>query len=111
MSKFFIHRPVFAWVLAIIMMIAGGLAILQLPIAQYPTIAPPAVAISATYPGADAQTVQDTVTQVIEQNMNGIDNLLYMSSTSGYRPGSGSEQALSGNTAAAAGSAAAGYQR
>ncbi|GKJ87814.1 multidrug efflux RND transporter permease subunit [Klebsiella pneumoniae] len=82
MSKFFIHLPVFAWVLAIIMMIAGGLAILQLPIAQYPTIAPPAVAISATYPGADAQTVQDTVTQVIEQNMNGIDNLMYMSSTS-----------------------------
>ena len=82
MAKFFIHRPVFAWVLAIIMMIAGGLAILQLPIAQYPTIAPPAVAISATYPGADAQTVQDTVTQVIEQNMNGIDNLMYMSSTS-----------------------------
>ncbi|GKJ91277.1 multidrug efflux RND transporter permease subunit [Klebsiella variicola] len=82
MSKFFIHRPVFAWVLAIIMMIAGGLATLQLPIAQYPTIAPPAVAISATYPGADAQTVQDTVTQVIEQNMNGIDNLMYMSSTS-----------------------------
>ncbi|HBV2433468.1 TPA: efflux RND transporter permease subunit [Klebsiella pneumoniae] len=82
MSKFFIHRPVFAWVLAIIMMIAGGLAILQLPIAQYPTIAHPAVAISATYPGADAQTVQDTVTQVIEQNMNGIDNLMYMSSTS-----------------------------
>lgn len=82
MSKFFIHRPVFAWVLAIIMMIAGGLAIMQLPIAQYPTIAPPAVAISATYPGADAQTVQDTVTRVIEQNMNGIDNLMYMSSTS-----------------------------
>ena len=69
-------------VLAIIMMIAGGTAILQLPIAQYPTIAPPAVAISATYPGADAQTVQDTVTRVIEQNMNGIDNLMYMSSTS-----------------------------
>ena len=82
MSKFFIHRPVFAWVLAIIMMIAGGLAILQLPIAQYPTIAPPAVAISATYPGADAQTVQDTVTQVIEQNMTGLDNLMYMSSQS-----------------------------
>ena len=82
MSKFFIQRPIFAWVLAIIMMMAGGLAILQLPIAQYPTIAPPAVAVSATYPGADAQTVQDTVTQVIEQNMNGIDNLMYMSSTS-----------------------------
>jgi multidrug efflux pump len=82
MSRFFIQRPIFAWVLAIIMMMAGVLAILQLPIAQYPTIAPPAVAISATYPGADAQTVQDTVTQVIEQNMNGIDNLMYMSSTS-----------------------------
>ncbi|WP_285111671.1 efflux RND transporter permease subunit [Leclercia adecarboxylata] len=82
MANFFIQRPVFAWVLAIILMIAGGLAILKLPIAQYPTIAPPAVAISATYPGADAQTVQDTVTQVIEQNMNGIDNLMYMSSTS-----------------------------
>jgi multidrug efflux pump len=82
MSSFFIQRPIFAWVLAIILMMAGGLAILQLPIAQYPTIAPPAVAISATYPGADAQTVQDTVTQVIEQNMKGIDNLMYMSSTS-----------------------------
>ncbi len=82
MSKFFIHRPVFAWVLAIIMTIASGLAIMQLPVAQYPTIAPPAVAVSATYPGADAQTVQDTVTQVIEQNMNGIDNLMYMTSTS-----------------------------
>ncbi|KSU44795.1 multidrug transporter [Salmonella enterica subsp. enterica serovar Veneziana] len=63
-------------------MMAGALAIMQLPVAQYPTIAPPAVSISATYPGADAQTVQDTVTQVIEQNMNGIDNLMYMSSTS-----------------------------
>ncbi|EOI3458003.1 efflux RND transporter permease subunit [Cronobacter turicensis] len=82
MANFFIQRPIFAWVLAIIMMMAGALAILQLPIAQYPTIAPPAVAVSATYPGADAQTVQDTVTQVIEQNMNGIDNLMYMSSTS-----------------------------
>jgi multidrug efflux pump len=82
MAKFFIERPIFAWVLAIILMIAGALAILQLPIAQYPTIAPPAVAVTATYPGADAQTVQDTVTQVIEQNMNGIDNLMYMSSTS-----------------------------
>ena len=63
-------------------MLAGGLAILKLPVAQYPTIAPPAVTISATYPGADAKTVQDTVTQVIEQNMNGIDNLMYMSSNS-----------------------------
>ncbi|EAB2156915.1 multidrug efflux RND transporter permease subunit [Salmonella enterica] len=82
MANFFIRRPIFAWVLAIILMMAGALAIMQLPVAQYPTIAPPAVSLSATYPGADAQTVQDTVTQVIEQNMNGIDNLMYMSSTS-----------------------------
>ncbi|HFY4275578.1 TPA: efflux RND transporter permease subunit [Salmonella enterica subsp. enterica serovar Typhimurium] len=82
MANFFIRRPIFAWVLAIILMMAGALAIMQLPVAQYPTIAPPVVSISATYPGADAQTVQDTVTQVIEQNMNGIDNLMYMSSTS-----------------------------
>lgn len=108
------------------MMIAGGTAILQLPIAQYPTIAPPAVAISATYPGADAQTVQDTVTRVIEQNMNGIDNLMYMSSTSdsagsvtitltfksGTDPdiarGSGAKQTAAGHAAAAPGSTAAG---
>ncbi|WP_411363316.1 efflux RND transporter permease subunit, partial [Escherichia coli] len=82
MANFFIRRPIFAWVLAIILMMAGALAILQLPVAQYPTIAPPAVSVSANYPGADAQTVQDTVTQVIEQNMNGIDNLMYMN-----RPG------------------------
>ncbi|EAQ6074618.1 efflux RND transporter permease subunit [Salmonella enterica] len=82
MANFFIRCPIFAWVLAIILMMAGALAIMQLPVAQYPTIAPPAVSISANYPGADAQTVQDTVTQVIEQNMNGIDNLMYMSSTS-----------------------------
>ncbi|MEX5410030.1 efflux RND transporter permease subunit [Atlantibacter hermannii] len=82
MAKFFIDRPIFAWVIAIIIMLAGGLAIMKLPVAQYPTIAPPAIQISAMYPGADAKTVQDTVTQVIEQNMNGIDNLLYMSSTS-----------------------------
>ncbi|MBX9382563.1 multidrug efflux RND transporter permease subunit SdeY, partial [Serratia marcescens] len=82
MAKFFIDRPIFAWVIAIIVMLAGVLAIMKLPIAQYPTIAPPAVKISANYPGADAKTVQDTVTQIIEQNMNGIDNLMYMSSTS-----------------------------
>ena len=82
MAKFFIDRPIFAWVIAIIIMLAGALSILNLPVAQYPTIAPPAIQISASYPGADAKTVQDTVTQVIEQNMNGIDGLLYMSSTS-----------------------------
>jgi len=82
MAKFFIDRPIFAWVIAIIVMLAGLLAILKLPVAQYPTIAPPAVTISANYPGADAKTVQDSVTQVIEQNMNGLDGLLYMSSAS-----------------------------
>ncbi|WP_038907297.1 efflux RND transporter permease subunit [Dickeya oryzae] len=82
MAKFFIDRPIFAWVIAIMVMLTGTLAILKLPIAQYPTIAPPAVQITATYPGADAKTLQDTVTQVIEQNMNGIDKLLYMSSNS-----------------------------
>ncbi|WP_313107271.1 multidrug efflux RND transporter permease subunit AcrB [Pseudescherichia vulneris] len=82
MSKFFIDRPIFAWVIAIVIMLAGALSILNLPVAQYPSIAPPAVTVSANYPGADAKTVQDTVTQVIEQNMNGIDGLLYMSSTS-----------------------------
>ena len=80
MPNFFIDRPIFAWVIAIIIMLAGGLSILKLPIAQYPTIAPPAISITAMYPGADAETVQYTVTQVIEQNMNGIDHLMYMSS-------------------------------
>lgn len=82
MANYFIDRPVFAWVLAIILMLAGGLAIMNLPIAQYPQIAPPTITISATYPGADAQTVENSVTQVIEQNMNGLDGLMYMSSTS-----------------------------
>ncbi|MCE0488899.1 efflux RND transporter permease subunit [Pantoea sp. Mb-10] len=82
MAKFFIDRPIFAWVLAIIIMLAGALSILKLPIEQYPNVAPPAVEIQASYPGADAKTLQDSVTQVIEQNMNGIDGLMYMSSSS-----------------------------
>src|SRR5690606_14448067 len=82
MSRFFIARPIFAWVLALVIMLAGGLSILGLPVAQYPSIAPPQVTISATYPGASAQTLQDTVTQVIEQQMKGIDGMDYMSSTS-----------------------------
>ena len=82
MANFFIERPVFAWVLAIIMMFTGGIAIMNLPVAQYPQIAPPTITISAAYPGADAKTVEDSVTQVIEQNMNGLDGLMYMSSTS-----------------------------
>ena len=80
MPNFFIDRPIFAWVIAIIIMLAGGLSILKLPIAQYPTIAPPAISITAMYPGADAETVQNTVTQVIEQNMTGIDHPMYPSS-------------------------------
>jgi multidrug efflux pump len=82
MSAFFIRRPIFAWVIAIVLMLAGTLAILKLPVSQYPTIAPPAVQITASYPGADAKTVEDTVTQVIEQKMNGLDGLMYMSSNS-----------------------------
>lgn len=82
MSRFFIDRPIFAWVLAIVVMLAGILAIQSLPIAQYPSIAPPAISITATYPGASARTLEDTVTQVIEQKMKGLDGLLYMSSTS-----------------------------
>ncbi len=82
MAKFFIDRPIFAGVLAIIVMLAGGLAILQLPVAQYPAIAPPAVSVAATYPGASARTLEETVTQVIEQRMNGIDGLRYISSSS-----------------------------
>ncbi len=81
-SQFFIERPVFAWVIAIVIALMGVLAINTLPITQYPTIAPPAVNISATYPGADALTVQNSVTQVIEQQLTGVDNLLYFSSSS-----------------------------
>ena len=82
MARFFIDRPIFAWVIAILVMLAGLLAIKTLPVSQYPPIAPPQITINAVYPGASAQTVQDTVTQVIEQKLNGIDNLIYMSSTS-----------------------------
>ncbi|MDZ7868076.1 MAG: efflux RND transporter permease subunit, partial [Rheinheimera sp.] len=82
MSHFFINRPIFAWALAIMVMLAGVLAIRALPIAQYPSIAPPAISVSASYPGASARTLEDTVTQVIEQKMKGLDGLMYMSSTS-----------------------------
>ncbi|HEY8940841.1 MAG TPA: efflux RND transporter permease subunit [Cellvibrio sp.] len=82
MAKFFIDRPVFAWVISIIIMLAGLLSIAKLPVEQYPEVAPPSVSISANYPGASAQTVQDTVIQIIEQGLTGIDNVQYMSSTS-----------------------------
>ncbi|MDO9624680.1 MAG: efflux RND transporter permease subunit [Pseudomonas sp.] len=82
MSKFFIDRPIFAWVIALVIMLVGALSLLKLPINQYPSIAPPAIAIAVSYPGASAQTVQDTVVQVIEQQLNGIDNLRYVTSES-----------------------------
>jgi multidrug efflux pump len=82
MARFFIDRPIFAWVIAIVIMLAGGLSILALPVSQYPAIAPPTIAINAVYPGASAKTVEDSVTQIIEQKMTGLDNLLYMSSSS-----------------------------
>ena len=82
LSNFFLDRPVFAWVIAIIMMVAGGLAIHNLPISQYPPIAPPSIAIDSFYPGASAETVENSVTQIIEQKMTGFDKMLYMAATS-----------------------------
>ncbi len=82
LSRFFIDRPIFAWTVALIIMLFGAVSITRLPVAQYPDIAPPAMSVSAYYPGADAQTVEDSVTQIIEQNMTALDGLLYMSSTS-----------------------------
>ena len=82
MARFFIDRPVFAWVIAILICVIGGIAITGLPVAQYPSVAPPSISITANYAGASAETLSDTVTSVIEQQLNGIDNLLYMSSAS-----------------------------
>ena len=82
LSKFFLDRPVFAWVIAIILMVAGGLAIYNLPISQFPPIAPPSIAIEAFYPGASAETVENSVTQIIEQKMTGFDKMLYLSASS-----------------------------
>ena len=82
LSKFFLARPVFAWVIAIIMIAAGGLAIYSLPISQYPPIAPPSIAIDAYFPGASAETVENTVTQIIEQKMTGLDDMLYLTGNS-----------------------------
>src|SRR5947199_4342979 len=82
MAQFFINRPVFARVVSILIMVLGSLAITQLPVAQYPSVAPPSISVTANYAGASAETLQETVTTVIEQQLNGIDNLLYMSSSS-----------------------------
>jgi hydrophobe/amphiphile efflux-1 (HAE1) family protein len=88
MSRFFIDRPIFAWVIAIIIMLAGVLAIYILPVEQYPDIAPPQVSVNAVYPGASAATIEQSVTQVIEQSMQGLDGLVYMSSSSSQGEGS-----------------------
>ncbi len=82
LSKFFLDRPVFAWVIAIVIMLVGGLAIYRLPISQYPPIAPPSIYIQASYPGASAETVENSVTQIIEQKMTGLDQMIYLSATS-----------------------------
>ncbi len=82
MARYFIDRPIFAWVIAIVIMLAGALSILKLPVSQYPEIAPPAISITTKYPGASAQTIENSVTQIIEQNMTGLDNFLYMKSES-----------------------------
>ena len=82
LSRFFLDRPVFAWVIAIVIMATGVLAIYNLPIAQYPPIAPPSIAVRAFYPGASAETVENSVTQVIEQKMTGFDKMLYMTASS-----------------------------
>ena len=86
MSEFFIDRPIFAWVIAMVLMLFGGIAVKLLPVAQYPSIAPPSISISTTYPGASAETVQSTVVEVIEQQLSGIDHLLYFTSDS-YKNG------------------------
>src|SRR6195952_228787 len=82
MAQFFIDRPIFAWVIALFILVLGGVSVKQLPVAQYPTVAPPSIVLTATYPGASAQTLEDTVISVIEQEMNGSPGLIYMESVS-----------------------------
>src|SRR5438132_4159320 len=82
MSRFFIDRPIFAWVIAIIIMLVGALAITRVPISRYPDIAPPSISVTAFYPGAAASTVEDSVTQIVEQNLTGLDGLIYIDSSS-----------------------------
>src|SRR5213592_3078591 len=80
MAKFFIDRPIFAWVIALFILVMGGVAVTQLPVAQYPSVAPPSIVVSAVYPGASATTLEESVISVIEQEMNGSPGLIYMES-------------------------------
>ena len=89
MSRFFIDRPIFAWVIALFILVIGGVSITKLPIAQYPPVAPPSIVLTATYPGASAKTLEESVISVIEQEMNGSPGLIYMESTT-QSNGSGS---------------------
>ncbi|HEV8311464.1 MAG TPA: efflux RND transporter permease subunit, partial [Burkholderiaceae bacterium] len=82
MAKFFIDRPIFAWVLALFILVMGGVAVTQLPVAQYPSVAPPSIVVSTVYPGASATTLEESVISVIEQEMNGSPGLIYMESVS-----------------------------
>ena len=82
LSRYFVDRPIFAWVLAILVMIGGGIAIGNMGVEQFPDIAPPTISVSANYPGADARTVENTVTQILEQQLKGVDGLIYFTSTS-----------------------------
>jgi multidrug efflux pump len=84
-AKFFIDRPIFAWVIALIILLGGVLALKNLPVAQYPSVAPPALSITVNYPGASAQVVEETAVSLLEQEMNGIEHLLYMESSIGNR--------------------------
>ena len=88
MSKFFIHRPIFAWVISIFVILAGVMAITKLPVSQFPTVAPPTITVTAAYPGATAQTMTDSVLQLIEREMNGANGMMYME-TSASATGSG----------------------
>ena len=87
-AKFFIDRPIFAWVIALVILLGGALALRQLPVASYPSVAPPALAITVNYPGASAQVVEETAVALIEQEMNGIEHLLYMESSAELGVGS-----------------------
>src|SRR5687767_5127185 len=89
MAKFFIDRPVFAWVIALFILVLGSVAVVKLPVAQYPTVAPPTITVSAVYPGASAQTLENSVLSIIEQEMNGSPGLIYMESVA-QANGSGS---------------------